>query len=137
MAGRRKRSLEIASVDSSKRTRPRRGSAACGAEELREEGWTSKRSPRNALDSFYRYIRPGSDLKGEEGKDFFAEEALLNFYLRKIALSPSTQSRMSPLSALPSHRPAGRSSAACVPSLNESWIKDRIYKKVSAAYIVG
>ncbi|EEY60805.1 uncharacterized protein PITG_13542 [Phytophthora infestans T30-4] len=39
--------------------------------ELREEGWTSKRPPQNALDSFYRYIRPGSDLKGKEGKHFF------------------------------------------------------------------
>ncbi|KAF4143477.1 hypothetical protein GN958_ATG07210 [Phytophthora infestans] len=108
MAGRRKRSLDSAPVDSSKRTRPRRGSAACEAEgttrfdnsmffkvvwkELGEERWTSKRPPRNALDSFYRYIRPGSDLKGKGGKDFFVgEEALLAFYLREIALSPATR----------------------------------------------
>ncbi|KAF4134717.1 hypothetical protein GN958_ATG15973 [Phytophthora infestans] len=114
MAGRRKRSLESAPVDSSKRTRPRRGSAACGAEgttrfdnsmffkavwkELREEGWTSKQPPRNALDSFYRYIRPGSDLKGKEGKDFFVgEEALLAFYLRGIALSPPTRKSLCPI----------------------------------------
>ncbi|KAF4144621.1 hypothetical protein GN958_ATG06151, partial [Phytophthora infestans] len=97
MTGRRKRSLESALVDSSKRTRPRRGSAACGAEgttqfdnsmffkALREEEWTSKRPPRNALYSFYRCIRPGSDLKSEEDKAFFVgEEARLAFIYVKL-----------------------------------------------------
>ncbi|KAF4128161.1 hypothetical protein GN958_ATG22707 [Phytophthora infestans] len=66
--------------------------------ELREEGWTSKRPPQNALDSFYRYIRPGSDLKGKEGKHFFVrEEALLAFYLREIALSPATRKSLCPI----------------------------------------
>ncbi|KAG6970845.1 hypothetical protein JG688_00004683, partial [Phytophthora aleatoria] len=56
--------------------------------ELREEGWTSKPPPRNALDLLYRYIRPGSSLKGQEGRGFFiGEQALLDFYLQEIVPS--------------------------------------------------
>ncbi|KAF1786131.1 hypothetical protein GQ600_26877 [Phytophthora cactorum] len=101
MAPRGKRSLDMALEQSAKRTRPKRGSSPIQAKdtakidnstffkavwrELREEGWTSKPPPRNALDLLYRYIRPGSSLKGQEGRYFFiGEQALLDFYLQEI-----------------------------------------------------
>ncbi|KAG3187661.1 hypothetical protein PC128_g12531 [Phytophthora cactorum] len=99
-----KRSLDMALEQSAKRTGPKRGSSPIQAKdtakidnstffkavwrELREEGWTSKPPPRNALDLLYRYIRPGSSLKGQEGRDFFiGEQALLDFYLQEIVPS--------------------------------------------------
>ncbi|KAG3183024.1 hypothetical protein PC128_g14415 [Phytophthora cactorum] len=104
MAPRGKRSLTMALEQSAKRTRPKRGSSPIQAKdtakidnstffkavwrELREEGWTSKHPPRNALYLLYRYIRPGSSLKGQEGIGFFiGEQALLDFYLQEIVPS--------------------------------------------------
>ncbi|KAG2765063.1 hypothetical protein Pcac1_g23358 [Phytophthora cactorum] len=65
-----KRSLDMALEQSAKRTGPKRGSSPIQAKdtakidnstffkavwrELREEGWTSKPPPRNALDLLYR-----------------------------------------------------------------------------------
>ncbi|KAF1783173.1 hypothetical protein GQ600_25519 [Phytophthora cactorum] len=47
-----------------------------------------KPPPRNALDLLYRYIRPGSSLKGQEGRGFFiGEQAFLDFYLQEIVPS--------------------------------------------------
>ncbi|KAF1783146.1 hypothetical protein GQ600_5934 [Phytophthora cactorum] len=106
-----------------------------------------KPPPRNALDLLYRYIRPGSSLKGQEGRGFFiGEQAFLDFYLQEIV--PSATKLASPLSPVPPHMPVGRSPGTCAPSLylnamvafspsRESWMKDKFYKKVGTAYIVG
>ncbi|KAF1771893.1 hypothetical protein GQ600_9243 [Phytophthora cactorum] len=58
---------------------------------LRNEGWYSKPPPRNSHDSFYRYIRGGSSLKGQEGTNFFVgEQALMAYYLQKSLLAQVT-----------------------------------------------
>eukprot|EP00644_Phytophthora_capsici_P006558 jgi/Phyca11/118683/e_gw1.36.498.1 len=60
--------------------------------ELRADGWYHKQPPRSVSDSFYRFIRPGASLKGQEGVDFFVGEQAIadtaegNVYIRSISI---------------------------------------------------